>query len=214
MRQPRRNCAGTAPITRASGTTEVVLARLGWNKRGVRRLLAAGLVRAVGLAWRPRLLRRPQPRPTHRQDRPTKTGEQTRRYPPRLLSPPQRLRRTARLQPLAHHRQPRRLTPTTPECLVDRGCQRRLERPEEEAEIVALFNEWGQTDRSHRKLAHRGSYARPDVGVRPQSAVFCSRAHAATSEAVGHLGPQAVPRLGHLHEAQHLIYDTTHFGGL
>lgn len=29
---------------------------------------------------------------------------------------------------------------------------------EEVAEIVALYEEWGQTDRSHRKLAHRGSY--------------------------------------------------------
>jgi hypothetical protein len=28
--------------------------------------------------------------------------------------------------------------------------------PEEEAEILALFDEWGETDRSHRKLAHRG----------------------------------------------------------
>jgi len=25
-------------------------------------------------------------------------------------------------------------------------------------EILALFDEWGETDRSHRKLAHRGSY--------------------------------------------------------
>jgi len=30
--------------------------------------------------------------------------------------------------------------------------------PEEAAEILALFDEWGETDRSHRKLAHRGSY--------------------------------------------------------
>lgn len=30
--------------------------------------------------------------------------------------------------------------------------------PAEEAEILALFNEWGEVDRSHRKLAHRGSY--------------------------------------------------------
>ena len=29
---------------------------------------------------------------------------------------------------------------------------------EEAAEIVALFHEWGEVDRSHRKLAHRGSY--------------------------------------------------------
>jgi putative transposase len=28
----------------------------------------------------------------------------------------------------------------------------------EVAEIVRLFGEWGETDRSHRKLAHRGSY--------------------------------------------------------
>ena len=28
----------------------------------------------------------------------------------------------------------------------------------EEAEILALFDEWGDVDRSHRKLAHRGSY--------------------------------------------------------
>src|SRR5436305_2099864 len=28
----------------------------------------------------------------------------------------------------------------------------------EEAEILALFEEWGPIDLSHRKLAHRGSY--------------------------------------------------------
>ncbi|MEJ7800740.1 MAG: helix-turn-helix domain-containing protein [Ilumatobacter sp.] len=30
--------------------------------------------------------------------------------------------------------------------------------PAEEAEIVAVFHEWSGTDRSHRKLAHRGSW--------------------------------------------------------
>jgi putative transposase len=30
--------------------------------------------------------------------------------------------------------------------------------PEEAAAILAVFDEWGETDRSHRKLAHRGSY--------------------------------------------------------
>ena len=29
---------------------------------------------------------------------------------------------------------------------------------EEVAEILAVFNEWGERDRSHRRLAHRGSY--------------------------------------------------------
>ncbi|MGH2722237.1 MAG: integrase core domain-containing protein [Actinomycetota bacterium] len=30
--------------------------------------------------------------------------------------------------------------------------------PEEQTAIVALFDDWGEVDRSHRKLAHRGSY--------------------------------------------------------
>jgi len=29
---------------------------------------------------------------------------------------------------------------------------------EEAEQILALFDEWGEVDRSHRKLAHRGSY--------------------------------------------------------
>lgn len=29
---------------------------------------------------------------------------------------------------------------------------------EEAEEGLALFDEWGEVDRSHRKLAHRGSY--------------------------------------------------------
>jgi len=33
---------------------------------------------------------------------------------------------------------------------------------------VALFHEWGETDRSHRKLAHRGSYLHR-VWVSPSS---------------------------------------------
>jgi putative transposase len=40
--------------------------------------------------------------------------------------------------------------------------------PDEVAEIVALFQEWGETDRSHRKLAHRGSYLER-VWVSPSS---------------------------------------------
>ncbi|MGH3388563.1 MAG: hypothetical protein ACRDOO_06765 [Actinomadura sp.] len=29
---------------------------------------------------------------------------------------------------------------------------------EEVEQIIGLFHEWGEVDRSHRKLAHRGSY--------------------------------------------------------
>ncbi len=39
---------------------------------------------------------------------------------------------------------------------------------DEVAEIVALFHQWGETDRSHRKLAHRGSYLER-VWVSPSS---------------------------------------------
>ena len=39
---------------------------------------------------------------------------------------------------------------------------------EEVAEIVALFHQWGEVDRSHRKLAHRGSYLER-VWVSPSS---------------------------------------------
>src|SRR5574337_1208545 len=38
----------------------------------------------------------------------------------------------------------------------------------EAAEVLALFEEWGETDRSHRKLAHRGSYLHR-VWVSPSS---------------------------------------------
>ncbi len=38
----------------------------------------------------------------------------------------------------------------------------------EVAEIVALYHEWGEVDRSHRKLAHRGSYT-DRVWVSPSS---------------------------------------------
>jgi transposase len=38
----------------------------------------------------------------------------------------------------------------------------------EAAEIVRLFHEWGEVDRSHRKLAHRGSYLER-VWVSPSS---------------------------------------------
>ena len=31
-------------------------------------------------------------------------------------------------------------------------------RPEEVTAILELFEAWGDVDRSHRKLAHRGSY--------------------------------------------------------
>ena len=47
---------------------------------------------------------------------------------------------------------------------------------EEQDEIVALFHEWGEIDRSHRKLAHRGSYL-GRVWVSPSSVRRVLAAH-------------------------------------
>ena len=55
----RRNYAGTAPITRASGTSRVVVARLARNKRLFDACLPVGLLCADPVTGRPRLLRRP-----------------------------------------------------------------------------------------------------------------------------------------------------------
>lgn len=85
--------------------------------------------------------------------------------------------------------------------------------PEEAAEVLALFEEWGEVDRSHRKLAHRGSYL-GRVWVSPS-----------TVRRVLHLADlhfRPLPRPGRSHRrpfpawAEYTpnslwIYDTTHF---
>jgi transposase InsO family protein len=80
-------------------------------------------------------------------------------------------------------------------------------------EIVALFHQWGETDRSHRKLAHRGSYLHR-LWVSPSS---MRRVLAAQG-----LGLRPLPRPGRSVRKpfpdwvdyipnQIWIYDTTHF---
>ena len=71
---------------------------------------------------------------------------------------------------------------------------------DEVAEIVALYEEWAEVDRSHRKLAHRGSYL-DRVWVSPSSVRrvlaaqgLCLRPAAPARP----VGAQAVPRLGGL----------------
>ena len=72
---------------------------------------------------------------------------------------------------------------------------------EEVAEILALFDEWGEIDRSHRKLAHRGSYL-DRVWVSPSTVrrvlVRCRQALPAAA-AAGPVGDAAVPGLGRVH---------------
>ena len=89
----RRNYAGTAPITRASGTSHVVVARLARNKRlfdATYQWAFCALTRVTGC---PRLLRRPRSGTAHRQDRASQAGQQARRHPPWLPHPPDALRR-------------------------------------------------------------------------------------------------------------------------
>ena len=100
----RKNYAGTSPITRASGTKKVVLARYARNRRLGRRPAAMGLLLAARLTRRPRLLRR-APRP---QDRPpgraTPARQPARRHPARLPRRP--TPSTTRHTAWAHHHQP------------------------------------------------------------------------------------------------------------
>ena len=89
----RRNYAATSPITRASGTRRVVLAR----HRGATDAYADALyLQAFSSADRltrcPRLLRRtPRPR-RHPPPSPARPGQPTCRHPPRLPAPPAALR--------------------------------------------------------------------------------------------------------------------------
>ena len=93
----RKNYAGTSPITRASGKKKVVLARFVHNDRLVDALMSPGVLRAAGLARRPRLLRqatRPRARP---QRRAAPARQPARRHPARLPQDPHPLRRGDRL---------------------------------------------------------------------------------------------------------------------
>jgi len=84
---------------------------------------------------------------------------------------------------------------------------------EEVAEILAVFHQWGEVDRSHRKLAHRGSYLER-VWVSPSSVRRVLAAHG--------LRLRPLPRPGRsvrkpfpdwvAYQPNSIwIYDTTHF---
>lgn len=84
---------------------------------------------------------------------------------------------------------------------------------DEVAEIVALYHEWGEVDRSHRKLAHRGSYLER-VWVSPSTVRRVLAAHGL------HLHPPSRPGTSvrkpfpewvEYRPNQIWIYDTTHF---
>jgi putative transposase len=84
---------------------------------------------------------------------------------------------------------------------------------DEIAEIVAIYHEWGEVDRSHRKLAHRGSYLER-VWVSPASVRRVLAAHGLSLDPVERLGKsirKPFPEWVEYRPNQIWIYDTTHF---
>ena len=84
---------------------------------------------------------------------------------------------------------------------------------EEVAQILALFDEWGETDRSHRKLAHRGSYL-GRVWVSPSSVrrvLFLADKHFRPLPKPGNSVRKPFPEWVEYKPNRLWIYDTTHF---
>ncbi len=84
---------------------------------------------------------------------------------------------------------------------------------EEVAEILALFDEWGETDRSHRKLAHRGSYL-GRIWVSPSSVrrvLFVADKHFRPLPRQGRSVRKPFPDWVEYTPNSVWIYDTTHF---
>lgn len=85
--------------------------------------------------------------------------------------------------------------------------------PEEAQEILALFEEWGEVDRSHRKLAHRGSYL-GRVWVSPSTVrrvLFLADKHFRPLPRPGKSKRRPFPDWVEYTPNSIWIYDTTHF---
>jgi putative transposase len=83
----------------------------------------------------------------------------------------------------------------------------------EVAEIVTLYHEWGDVDRSHRKLAHRGSYLER-VWVSPSSVrrvLAAQGLHLNPPSRPGASIRKPFPEWVEYRPNQLWIYDTTHF---
>lgn len=84
---------------------------------------------------------------------------------------------------------------------------------EEVEQVIALFHEWGETDRSHRKLAHRGSYL-DRVWVSPSSVRKVLAAQGLRLRGLprpGRSTRKAFPDWAEYKPNSIWIYDTTHF---
>ena len=86
--------------------------------------------------------------------------------------------------------------------------------PDEVAEIVAVYHEWSDVDRSHRKLAHRGSYL-GRVWVSPSSVRRVLADQGLRLEPLPRPArsvPKPFPDWVEYRPNAIWIYDTTHFG--
>jgi transposase InsO family protein len=101
-------------------------------------------------------------------------------------------------------------------CLGDRkpGAALHGLRPEEVGAIVALFEEWGDIDRSHRKLAHRGSYTHK-VWVSPATVRRVLAAHGLVLKRPRRVRSERkpFPEWADYRKNSIWIYDCTHFAG-
>jgi putative transposase len=81
--------------------------------------------------------------------------------------------------------------------------------------IIALFDQWGEVDRSHRKLAHRGSYEQLVWCRRQRSGVFWLQtgSFCADPRRAGRSERQPFPEWATYTKQSIWIYDVTHFAG-
>ena len=87
-------------------------------------------------------------------------------------------------------------------------------RPAEVQAILALFEEWGEVDRSHRKLAHRGSYTHT-VWVSPATVRRVLAAHGLVLKRPRRVRSERkpFPEWADYRRNSIWIYDVTHFAG-
>jgi putative transposase len=102
-------------------------------------------------------------------------------------------------------------------CLDDRkpGAALHGLRPAEEQAILELFEQWGEIDRSHRKLAHRGSYTHT-VWVSPATVRRVLAAHGLVLKRprrIKHPDRTPFPEWADYRRNSIWIYDCTHFAG-
>jgi len=103
-------------------------------------------------------------------------------------------------------------------CLDDRragGSPMHGLRPEEVTAILGLFEAWGEVDRSHRKLAHRGSYLGL-VWVSPATVRRVLAAHDLVLKRprrIGRSERRPFPEWASYTKNSIWMYDCTHFSG-